>query len=152
VQIIDVRDLASWMLSMIEARESGVFNATGPDYRLSMGRTLETCRAISASDARFTWVADEFLTAAGVAPYTEMPLWVPASEGGNGFSSVDCTAARKAGLTFRPLAETVRDTLEWDASRPDDAPRPAGIAPERERELLAAWGRRGSRGGQSQTN
>ncbi|MGV3720034.1 MAG: NAD-dependent epimerase/dehydratase family protein, partial [Actinomycetota bacterium] len=126
VQNIDARALAAWMLTMIEARQAGVFNATGPDFRLSMGQTLETCRAISGSDARFTWVADEFLTAAGVAPYTEMPLWVPASEGGDGFSSVDCTAARKAGLTFRPLKDTVRDTLEWDASPPEDAARPAG--------------------------
>lgn len=139
VQIIDVRDLAAWMLSMIEARQAGVFNATGPDYRLSMGQVLETCREVSGSNARFTWASDEFLTASGVAPYTEMPLWVPLSDGGEGFSSVACTAARKAGLSFRPLAETVRDTLAWDAGRPDDAPRPAGITPERERKLLAAW-------------
>jgi len=139
VQIIDARDLAAWMLTMIEGRQAGIFNAVGPEYRLSMRRTLETCRDVSGSDARFTWVADRFLTDAEVSAYTEMPLWVPDHEGGEGFSSVDYTAARNAGLTFRPLVDTVRDTLEWDAGRPDDAPRRAGITPERERELLDAW-------------
>lgn len=152
VQFIDARDLAEWTLRMTEAGAAGVYNATGPATPLTFGELLEECRRVSRSDARFTWVDEKFLLGAGVEPWSELPLWLPEEGGGDYrfryFQSVGIAKALAAGLTFRPLAETIRDTLEWDASQggaraaegkggvamPDKT-----LAAERERALLAAW-------------
>jgi 2'-hydroxyisoflavone reductase len=143
VQFVDARDLAAWILRMAEAGRAGTFNATGPDYELSMGRFLEESRAAVGSDARFVWVEEQFLLDADVGPWGEVPLWIPESPGRmRHFLGVSAGKALVAGLAFRPLAETVRDTLEWDRTRPADAERRAGLAREREREVLAAWQRK----------
>ncbi|HJZ50545.1 MAG TPA: SDR family oxidoreductase [Roseiflexaceae bacterium] len=150
-QIIDVRDLAEWTLRMAERRLVGVYNATGPAYDLSFGQLLDTCRAVSGSDARFTWVSEQFLVEQEVGAWIELPLWIPQSDPDMlGFSDVSCAQAIAAGLTFRDLATTVRDTLAWDATRSDEADPPsraiqprAGLKPERERALLQAWSDRG---------
>ena len=134
VQFIDVRDLAEWVVRMIEARQVGVFNAKGPDYLLTMQRLLEECRAVSGSDARFVWVSESFLLESGVKPWTEVPLWIPEEHDESTY--VDFSKALAAGLTFRPLAETIRDTLAWDNTRPPDEERQAGLKRERELELL----------------
>jgi 2'-hydroxyisoflavone reductase len=142
VQFIDVRDLAAWVLDMAEARRAGTFNATGPDYRLTMGRVLETCRGTTGSDARFVWVDEQFLLDAGLGPWMEVPLWTPETGPdtvNRHFMSVSVEKAIAAGLKFRPLSETVRDALDWELSRPADAERRAGLAREREREVLDAW-------------
>jgi 2'-hydroxyisoflavone reductase len=139
VQLIDARDLAEWVVAAAESRRVGVYNATGPARPLTMAQLLEACRAESGSDARFTWVDDRFLLAAGLRPRMELPLWMP---GDHGAGTVDCRRAIAAGLAFRPLAATVRDTLDWDSARPAAAPRRAGITRERERQLLEAWHRR----------
>lgn len=136
VQIVDGRDLAEWTLRMVEDRRTGVFNASGPDYRLTMERLLDRCRTVSGSDARYTWVEERFLLDQGIIPWTELPLWVP---GGDSLMEVDCSKAIAAGLTFRPLDQTIRDTLSWDATRGPDHQWRAGLAPAREREVLAAW-------------
>ncbi|HEX6701435.1 MAG TPA: NAD-dependent epimerase/dehydratase family protein [Gaiellaceae bacterium] len=136
VQFVDARDLADWMLEGAESGRTGVYNATGPARPLTLGRLLETCRAETGSDASFTWVDDRFLLEAGVAPRMELTFWMP---GAPGASTVDCTRAFAAGLTFRPLRETVRDTLAWLASRPASQPPRAGITREREAQLLRAW-------------
>ena len=135
VQIIDVRDLAEWNLRMVEAGQTGVYNATGPDSPLTMGEVLNACKTISGSDAVFRWAPAEFLLANEVAPWTEMPLWVPESEGA-GFSAIDCSKATAAGLTFRPLADIVRDTLDWAKTLPEDHSLRAGISPEKEAATL----------------
>lgn len=148
VQLIDVRDLAEWMVRMIEAGETGVLNATGPDVTLTMARLLETCRAASGSDSELTWIDETFLTERGVQPWSELPLWMPrSSETHRCFHEARFDRALSAGLTFRPLAETVSDTLEWQRSnmgRP--LPEKPGVAlpdvtlrPEREAELLREW-------------
>jgi 2'-hydroxyisoflavone reductase len=140
-QIIDVRDLAEWTVQMVEARQVGIYNATGPEYRLTMGQLLDACRAVSGSDAQISWVSERFLLDAGVQPWSELPLWVPAEDPSNaGFDAIDCSRAIAAGLRFRPLADTIRDTLAWAATRPADHAWRAGLAREREAELLAAWG------------
>src|SRR5918912_126437 len=114
VQFIDARDLSEWILRMAEARRAGVFNASGPDYVLTMGRFLEGCREATSSDARFTWVGEQFLLEKGVQPWGELPLWIPESdEKHRCFLAENCDKAAASGLTFRPLAETVRDTLAW---------------------------------------
>jgi 2'-hydroxyisoflavone reductase len=139
VQVIDVRDLSEWTVRMADARKTGVYNATGPDATLTMGRLLDECKTVSGSDARPVWVEERFLLDQGVTPWTEMPLWVPGTPEWAGFSSVDCRKAFADGLTFRPIAETIRATIDWDATRPADAPRRNGLRAEREVELLAAW-------------
>ncbi len=135
IQFIDARDLAGWLVRMAEAGRTGVFNANGPEGTLTMGEFLATCEAVAGADARFVWADDHFLIDAGVGPWMELPLWLPEAEAA-GFFAFDSRKAIAAGLTFRPLAETVRDTLDWDRARPADAERRAGLAPERERELL----------------
>ena len=146
VQFVDARDLAAWMLEMAEARRAGTYNATGPDYRLTMGRVLEVCRGTTGSDARFVWADERFLLDAGVGPWVEMPLWTPQAGEDNvnrHFMEVSVEKALAAGLKFRPLSETVRDTLEWDLTRPAGTVRRAGLAREKEREVLDAWRGRG---------
>jgi 2'-hydroxyisoflavone reductase len=146
-QIIDVRDLAEWTLGMAERRQIGVYNATGPDYDLTIGQLLDTCRTVSGGDARFTWVSEAFLVENEVTPWSELPLWISQSDPDMlGFSDVSCAKAITAGLSFRDLAATVGDTLAWDSARADRAEPAAralqlraGLAPEREAELLRAW-------------
>jgi 2'-hydroxyisoflavone reductase len=135
-QVIDVRDLSEWTVRMVEEGRTGVYNATGPDYRLTLGTLFDTCKRVSGSDATFTWIPDETLLARGAGPWMEVPLWMPASEW-SGFDSFDVRRAVAAGLTFRPIEETVRDTLAWDATRPTDGDLKAGMSRERERELLS---------------
>lgn len=150
VQVIDARDLAQWIIRLAEASENGVFNATGPDHTLTMEELLEECRAVSGSDARFTWVSEKFLAGAKVGEWMEMPLWISeeASPEARGFMSVNCAKAIAHGLTFRPLADTIHDTLDWagglsEAPAPDTSylsPRPeAGMEAEREAQVLKDW-------------
>jgi 2'-hydroxyisoflavone reductase len=136
VQLIDARDLAEWILECAQARRTGVYNATGPARPLTMSQLLETCKRESDSDATFMWPDDEFLIGAGVKPRMELPLWMP---GAPGAARVDCRRALAAGLRWRSLGETARDTLAWDESRGAALPRRAGITPEREAQLLEAW-------------
>ncbi len=137
VQFIDVRDLARWTLAATVARLTGPYNVTGPRQPLPLGRLLDAARASSGSDARYTWVDEAFLTAQGVEPFTEMPLWVPAEY--EGFNLFNIDKALAAGLTHRPVEETVADTLAWVATRPADYTWRGGVSAEREAELLRIW-------------
>jgi nucleoside-diphosphate-sugar epimerase len=116
VQFIDVRDLATWILDSVEAGRGGTYNVTGPATRLTMAGVFEACREASGSDAEPVWAGDRLLRANGVEPWSELPLWLTASY--EGFFEVDCSKAISERLRFRPLAETISDTLDWDASRP----------------------------------
>jgi len=135
-QLIDARDLAGWMVRMAEEGRTGVFNAAGPEYELTIRGMLEGIREATGSDARFVWASEEFLLDAGVEPWEEMPFWVPKEMAG--VLSVDVGRAVGAGLVFRPLGETVRDVPGPDAEGPEVGIG-AGIPPEREEELLRAW-------------
>jgi 2'-hydroxyisoflavone reductase len=138
-QLIDVRDLAEWILHMLEAGETGTYNVTGPDYNLTMSGLLEECRTATKSDASFTWASDEFLLESDVTPWTEMPLWIPLRYERAAFQAANCDKALRAGLKFRPLAETILDTLAWDSERFSEVERRAGLDSEKERRLLTAW-------------
>ena len=138
VQVIDGRDLGSWIVRMAEACGSGAFNAVGPEQPFTLQELLETCRDVSGSDATFTWAGADFLAEQKVEPWSDLPLWIPGEEYA-GFHSNDVTKAFAAGLTFRPLTETVKDTLAWASERPADHEWQAGLKPERETELLHAW-------------
>ena len=134
VQFIDVRDLGRWIVQATEERLTGTFNATGKPT--TFGTLLETCKRVTGSNAAITWIAPERLVEAGVAEWMELPLWLASPEFA-AMQQADVSKARAAGLTFRPLEETVRDTLAWDASRPDAPAEGVGLAPDRERDLLA---------------
>jgi 2'-hydroxyisoflavone reductase len=140
VQVIDVRDLAEWTLPMVQAGETGVYNATGPDYVLTMGALLDICQAVSGGDATFTWIDERYLLDQGVQPWSELPLWIPEDQ--DTLSTTDVRRAIAAGLTFCPIAQTVADTLDWAATRPADHAWRAGLDREREQTLLQAWRQR----------
>jgi nucleoside-diphosphate-sugar epimerase len=138
VQIIDVRDLAEFVIKMIETNASGIYNGTGPGYELTFGVMLDTCKQVSGSDVNFKWASAEFLKAHNVVEWSDMPVWVPDNEENAGFSRVDVSKAIQAGLTFRSLEETVRDTLTWAKTRPADHEWRAGLTKEKEDKALAA--------------
>ena len=136
IQIVDVRDLSDFIIEIIQQNMSGVFNATGPSHELTLGAMLDACKQVSGSDANFKWASVEFLNQNQVAPWSDMPVWVPNAPEDAGFSRVDISKAIRAGLRFMPLEATIRDTLEWEKSRPSDHEWRAGLKPEREKELL----------------
>ena len=137
VQIIDVRDLTEWMVRLIESGTTGVFNGVGIGSPLSMARMLYGISAVTSSNANLTWVPISFLRENDVSSYFDMPIWIP----GDPLSTVDNSPAMKMGLTFRPLAVTALDTLNWHLGRPGEqqAELRIGIKPERENQVLSAW-------------
>jgi 2'-hydroxyisoflavone reductase len=142
VQFIDVRDLTDWTIRMMEDERTGVFNATGPDGLLEMQEVLHTCQDALDVEANLIWVEETFLLDHSVAPYSEMPLWLPDAVAA--MSSANCQKAYSAGLTTRSLTDTVRDTLSWAKTFPSDRSLRAGMPKNREQALLKAW--RQSRG------
>ena len=141
VQVIDARDLGEWMIKLAEQDAVGVYNAVGPRNPRSFAEFLYGIKAVTTSEAQFTWVPTEFLTANRVRSYQEMPVWRPATKGSEGFARFDLSREIALGLTFRPLAVTAKDTLDFYHSRPaaEQATLRAGITPEREVEVLALW-------------
>jgi 2'-hydroxyisoflavone reductase len=165
VQLIDVRDLAEWLVLMVEQHTTGVFNAINPaPGALTIGQTLDACKKAAKSDAMFTWASAEFLEKHGVSAWGDMPLWIPPEGEHAGFHLRKNEAAVKTGLKMRPVEVTASDILEWwpkeverrtqamarikaeavAAGRPEpQLPEPTkvngGISPEREVEVLKAW-------------
>jgi 2'-hydroxyisoflavone reductase len=135
-QFIDVRDLSEFTIKLIEDNAHGIFNATGPDHDLSFGTLLETCKQVCGNDAKLKWASVEFMNQNNVAPWSDMPAYLPDSGDDAGFAQVDMSKAIKAGLKFRPLEDTVRDTLAWANTRPAEHVWRAGLNTEREQELL----------------
>lgn len=157
MQLIDARDLASFLLDCGETGRGGTYNATGPRGNATMGSWLGDCVAVTGSDAELTWVDDETLLAHDVAPWTELPLWMPrglpGADNADHVWDAETGAAESAGLRCRPVSETVRDTWAWmqAGGRPPERPPHAhlpghGMDPEKERRILAAAGRRPQRG------
>ncbi len=141
VAFIDQRDLTEFMIRLCEAQASGTYNVVGPRVTLSIAEMLYGCKAVTTSDARFTWVDADFVLANKLRPYTDLPVWVPPRGESEGWARMDTTKARNAGLTFRPLADTARDTLTYyHAQTPErQAALKAGLTPEREKQVLTAW-------------
>ncbi len=135
IQIIDVRDEAEWIIRMVEQNVAGYFNVTGPDS-LTFGDVMTTTKTVSGSDAQIVWASKAFLDEHKVAGWQDMPLWIAPEGSYAGFHRYNIDAAVAHGLTFRPLADTIRDTLTWHATRPDDYEMKIGISAEREAELL----------------
>lgn len=128
VQFVDARDLADWMLLLAERGPGGPMNATGPAERLTMGALFDRIRG----DATLRWVDDQTLLDEGVGPWMELPLWMPGPEWA-GLLDVDTSRARAAGLRFRPVEDTARDTLAWSLEAGEQR---ETLSREREREIL----------------
>lgn len=135
-QLIDVRDLADFIITLIENDVSGVFNATGPDTPLSFGLLLDTCKLVSASDAKFKWANLDFIKQNNIAPWSDLPAYVPDVADDIGFAQIDISKALNAGLKFSSISNTVKDTLTWINELPNDYQLKAGLNKEREKELL----------------
>jgi len=138
VQYIDARDLAEWTIRMVENRETGIFNATGPAKPIGVGGMLNGIKDAEKSNATFTFVPYDFLKQQKVEAWSDMPVWAGDELG---LSRTKIDRALSKGLTFRPLADTARDTLAWFKALPQDrqSKMRAGITAEREREVLEAW-------------
>jgi 2'-hydroxyisoflavone reductase len=147
VQIIDARDLAEWIIRMAESRTFGTFNATGPDYPMTMAAMLYGIRATNNAGATLNWIPADFLAEHKVTPWGDMPTWIPAQGETTGFGQRSIARALAAGLTFRPLATTTLDLMEWFRKLPAErqAKLGAGLSAEREIEVLAAWRARQSK-------
>ncbi len=147
-QYIDARDLAEFDIHLIEQRALGTYSGVGPLSRLSMAELLYGMRAVVSNEISFTWVDAEFLAEQEVAPWTEMTAWLPPVGEYAGFSLFDNSRAVAAGLKYRPLAVTAKDTLDWWATLPEQqraSPR-TGLAAEKEARVLAAWHARQAEG------
>lgn len=140
IQVIDVRDLAAWLVMLMDTLTMGVFDAVGPGEPLTMGAVLEKSKALAKSDARFTWVSPAFLDKFPGDPL-DLPIWAPPEGKTAGFHTRSGERARKAGLGHRPVDETMKDLVAWFKSLPPERQekRRAGISLEREAEVLAAW-------------
>ena len=139
VQVIDARDLAEWIVRVAESGITGVFNATGPDRPLRFDEVIDACRLAAGPDAAsIKWVSEGYLMKNEVGPWMELPLWLPAGMGFDGLAETDVSRAIAAGLTFRPLVDTCRDTLAWDRTR-GGVGMDMQLSPEREAELLAGY-------------
>ncbi len=139
VQVVDVRDLAEFVVGAASAHASGTYNAVGPADPLTMGELLHACQEHVGSSAELVWVEDDFLTEREVQPYLDLPLWIPDDPDDVGFSAVDASRAVSAGLAYRSLADTIEAALRTERHRGLDRDRRAGLSPARERELLEAW-------------
>jgi 2'-hydroxyisoflavone reductase len=141
VQFIDARDLAEWTIRMVEQGATGIFNATGPRTKLSIGDMLNGIKSATKSNAQFTWADAEFLAAQKIRAWSDMPVWVPSKGEQTGFAMISIKKALDHGLTFRAIGDTTQATLEW--FRKQSAERQAklrsGITAEREAEVLKAW-------------
>ncbi|HTU97648.1 MAG TPA: NAD-dependent epimerase/dehydratase family protein [Solirubrobacteraceae bacterium] len=148
IQFVDARDLAAFAIDVAGAGHHGPFNVVCRRGHATMGALLLACRdAAGAPDTRLTWVVPDAITAAGIEPWTELPVWIPEDHEYAGMHDSDVERAHAAGLHCRPVTETVRDTWQWLAALPAppalrDGALPAGLAPEREREVLRAWAAR----------
>jgi 2'-hydroxyisoflavone reductase len=169
IQIIDVRDLGEWIVTLLENKTMGAFDALGPQTgrpdSLTWGHTLAACKSAAKSEAEFVWVPAEFIEEQHLSPGGDLPIWVPPIGDSAGFHQRNIARAVAAGLKFRPIEQTCADTLAWwkeeiprreqllkeaqEEARAKDKPVPnpprppsqprAGLTPERESEVLSAW-------------
>lgn len=144
VQLIDVRDLAEWIVLVVEKKVVGTYNALGPAERLDMAGMLKGVgEGVGVPDPKLVWVPAEFLEQQKVAPWQDMPVWIPATGDMAGSGTMSNARATAKGLRFRPVSDTSKATLEWvnglDADTRAKVTSRAGLKPEREVEVLTAW-------------
>ncbi|MCG3220400.1 MAG: NAD-dependent epimerase/dehydratase family protein [Candidatus Heimdallarchaeota archaeon] len=141
IQIIDAADIARWIFKMISHGKGGDYNVTGPDYKLTIGQILETCKEVSGSDAEFTWVSNEFLLKNKLGQWREIPFWSSNEQLLYMVNSCNVEKAIKAGLEFRLLKDTIEDILEWEKIAPTkyNYKFAGGLNPKKEQKLLQKW-------------
>lgn len=137
-QFIDARDLAKWIVSMIERRATGIYNATGRSFDLEY--VLQECQNVVDRQDPIIWVNEEFLIAQNVQDWVELPLWLSMRRSMPGFIKIGSHKAFQAGLHTRPLSETISAILEWDITR-NEPKLHAGLDPQKETKLLEIWER-----------
>lgn len=142
LSLVDVRDLGAWLVHCGQNKVVGAMSASSLPGQTSFGELLGLAQTVTGSDATFVWADDDFLLAHDVEPWLDLPYWMPSRQY-PGSEDVDTSAALAAGLTCRPVSDTVHDTWAWlrdVGSPPQRADRPtSGLDPERERGVLAAW-------------
>lgn len=138
VQFIDVRDLGAFVAALINDGHTGTYNATGPGGNWTMREFLSACKGATPSIVDLIWADTDFLLEQGAQPFMEIPLWAPGAEMA-GFMKIDCSKAISHGLTFRPVAQTAKDTMDWVKTRPDNYRWQAGLDANKEKRILAAW-------------
>jgi 2'-hydroxyisoflavone reductase len=136
VQYVDVRDMAQWMLDMAKRQAGGVFNVVNKPGESTLGDFLNTAVDVTGSDAKLVWVPEEKVLEEGIAPWTELPIWLPSEWQ----EPVDVSAVFAAGFTARTPRETVTDTWAWLQKEGDPPVRPGhGLAAEKEQAVLARF-------------
>ena len=137
MQIVDARDLAAWMLDLVEAKAGGTYNACSPARLWTMGSIVDALRGAPGTP-QATWVDEALLLEQKVEPWTGLPLWIPSTFVDEaGFMEFDCRRAQAAGLSIRPLAETIEATAAWLAARDNSSGWKAVLTADAEREILA---------------
>jgi 2'-hydroxyisoflavone reductase len=142
VQFIDGRDLADWLIHLVETNTVGVMNALGPEKRFTMKQAIDQTNAAVGGKATPVWVDAKFLEKHDVGPWSEMPMWIPNEGEYVGFGTTSNARAVKAGLEFRPIGDTAKDTLAWLQTLPEDQrmkARSSGIKRDKEDKILAEW-------------
>lgn len=141
VQYIDVRDLADWMIHTVEQKVTGTFNAQTQGSELTMKTLLDTGTATLNPKANLQWVSADFLEKQEVAPWSDMPVWMPPTGDYSGMGTMRSDKAHAQGLQHRPLADSFKATAEWFNTLPDErkAKLRAGISADREKEVLKRW-------------
>ncbi len=144
LQYIDARDLAAWLLSAAERGIGGAFNTVSRPGHTTMGELLDTAVTVTESGAQLVWVSPEVIEDAGISPWTELPIWLPQDGEYAGMHDGDVSAAYGAGLTCRPVGETIADTWAWLQAEGDPGPRPGrppiGLDPAKEKRVLDELG------------
>lgn len=140
IQLVDARDLAAFMLELLDKGLEGTYNATSPAGQWTMGSMVDALREVGGADApEARWVDEDILIDKKVDPWTGLPLWIPLSFADEaGFMEIDCTKADRAGLRTRPLVDTIRDTAQWLAARNNADAWKDVLGADREREVLLA--------------
>lgn len=133
LQAIDVRDAAAFALKAAHDGRSGIFNLTSEPF--TMARLIDAIQSIAASPATPVWLDEKQFVAAGVAPWTELPLWLPDSEQFRHFFEVSVVKALAAGLHIGPLRQTISDILHWDRMR-RNMPLSCGLSQEHEAQII----------------
>jgi 2'-hydroxyisoflavone reductase len=145
MQFIDACDIAQWVLRMAEQRKGGVYNVTGDP--IDLGTIFDTVTAVTGASATPVYADTAFLAEQEVAPWQELTMWIPATD--ERFANMNATSVEKAkrdGLTFRPLQDTVRDLLTWHNQRTLTQPPSHGLAADKEERVLQAWHERQNAG------
>jgi len=139
VQVIDVRDLAEWTIDLLENHAGGDFSAAGPAEPYTWGEFMADCLRAINPKADIVWVDEDFLLKNCVAPWSDLPMWLSKEANADGMDTIDLSKPLANGLKFRPMEDTLRDTLAYSNSLPSDYRPRAGLSREREEELIALW-------------